>query len=367
MNDKILKEIVERDLHCVLNKYCSEILGIKVKTIYHEQSTKNKGKSEWLHPDMVGFQLTTSNWDSNITNVCKDFSVSKALLYSFELKKSITVDTLREYYFQAVSNSSWANEGYLVAASIDEMDSDLISEIKRLVGAFGIGIIKLDILNPSNSSILFTARRKDVVDGETMNKLYSINPNYREYIQNVSNSLQINTMIQSGWDNVYDYEKLLSKINYKDNKQDVVESKVVELESKSNKELKVSKNKNVEYIDSSIIRETFEKNNVILTFTKPVKCIVENREYIATNWAEILFDMAICFRGKNIDLFNEYVGKSKYFTKSDIYKESVYNKELELYMRPLDANGKYKEMQLLLKIYGVDLFKSELYYVSTKK
>ena len=53
--------------------------------------------------------------------------------------------------------------------------------------------------------------------------------------------------------------------------------------------------------------------------------------------------------------------------KSRKYQEKYLNKELELYMRPLDANGKYKEMQMLLKIYGLDLSKSELYYISTKK
>lgn len=156
---------------------------------------------------MVGFKLTTSNWNNNIIEVCKNFYLSKAVLYSFELKKSISMDTLREYYFQAVSNSSWSNEGYLVTASLDENHIELISEIKRLVGAFGIGIIKLDILNSNNSSILFPAKRRDILDGETMNKLYIINPDYRDFIQDVTNSLQINKLVVSEWDTIEEAKK----------------------------------------------------------------------------------------------------------------------------------------------------------------
>jgi hypothetical protein len=41
------------------------------------------------------------------------------------MKKNLNFTNLREYYFQAVSNSSWANEGYIVALDIDEDESFL--------------------------------------------------------------------------------------------------------------------------------------------------------------------------------------------------------------------------------------------------
>lgn len=59
------------------------------------------------------------------------------------MKKTLNFTNLREYYFQAVSNSSWANEGYIVALDIDEDDS-FLAELKRLNNAFGIGVIKLN-------------------------------------------------------------------------------------------------------------------------------------------------------------------------------------------------------------------------------
>jgi hypothetical protein len=42
-------------------------------------------------------------------------------LTSYEIKKEIKTDSeLKEYYFQAVSNSSWANYGYLVAFEVGD-------------------------------------------------------------------------------------------------------------------------------------------------------------------------------------------------------------------------------------------------------
>jgi uncharacterized protein len=38
------------------------------------------------------------------------------------------MSNLREVFFQAVSNSSWANEGYLEAAEIDTANEKLIKK-----------------------------------------------------------------------------------------------------------------------------------------------------------------------------------------------------------------------------------------------
>ncbi len=69
---------------------------------------------------------------------------------SYELKKEINTNyELKEAYFQAVSNSSWANYGYLVAFEISD---NLIDEIERLNQSFGIGVIELNA-NPYKSKI----------------------------------------------------------------------------------------------------------------------------------------------------------------------------------------------------------------------
>ena len=76
----------------------------------------------------------------------------RARLWSFEVKRQITRATVRHDYFQAVSNSSWANFGYLVAAEIEGQDT--LKEQRMLFAAHGIGLIKLDTENPVDSQVL---------------------------------------------------------------------------------------------------------------------------------------------------------------------------------------------------------------------
>lgn len=378
MNDKILSKLEERDLHCVLNKFCSENLDIKTKTIYHERSTRSKGKSEWLHPDMVGFQLTTSSWDNNIIEVCKNFYISKAILYSFELKKSITIDTLREYYFQAVSNSSWANEGYLVTASLDEDNFELISEIKRLVGAFGIGIIKLDIINPKNSTILFPAKRKDTVDGETMNKLYTINPDYQSYIQDIVKSLQISQFVGMQWDDIKDYNKLYDRIkSYYDQptkKENIEDSKLIPSNISNNIIKEKSIFKSVadfkteasidKSVDNAINKIVLTSRNVQLSYTKPVKCVIGDKVYEPNDWADLLFKISIDLKENNSYYFEKYKEISRLFSEVKKKDYPYYHEGLNLYVASLSINSKYRELQKLLNIYNIDLNKCIIYYES---
>ncbi|MBO7554541.1 MAG: hypothetical protein J6T41_01015, partial [Neisseriaceae bacterium] len=103
-------------------------------------------------------------------------------IYSFELKKELTVANFRECYFQAVSNSSWANEGYLVAADIDE---DLLELIKRSNQSFGIGVIRLNIEEPAQSEILVSAQFKPKLDYIVMNELSAKNPNFQDFLKTI--------------------------------------------------------------------------------------------------------------------------------------------------------------------------------------
>ena len=50
----------------------------------------------------------------------ESLKISSFKLSSHELKIKLTFSNLSEYNFQAASNSSWANEGYLVALEIDD-------------------------------------------------------------------------------------------------------------------------------------------------------------------------------------------------------------------------------------------------------
>ena len=100
-------------------------------------------------------------------------------LTSYEIKKDINTDyELKKSYFQAVSNSSWANYGYLVAFQISD---NLKDEIERLNQSFGIGIIQLKS-NPYESKILFQAKYNEL-DFKTIDKLCRVNEKYEKFIE----------------------------------------------------------------------------------------------------------------------------------------------------------------------------------------
>lgn len=175
----------ERDLHKLLSSYLKNENTFS-KTISHEKSSNSKDNNQkWIHPDMVGIKfLPLKNKSSNalmkLTNKGDAFD-----LFSYEIKKEINTDyELKKCFFQAVSNSSWANYGYLVAFDIS---GDLHSEIDRLSQSFGIGVIELKS-NPFHSEVLFPAQYKSL-DFKTMDKICLINPDFEQFIQQTGHML----------------------------------------------------------------------------------------------------------------------------------------------------------------------------------
>ena len=139
---KVLKSKVyqERDLHRLLSSYLKSQETFS-KTIFHEKSVNSKDDHQkWIHPDMIGVNfLNLKNKSSNsLMKVINQFDAFN--LISYELKREIKSDyELKKCFFQAVSNSSWANYGYLVAFDISQ---NLMGEMERLSQSFGIGIIE---------------------------------------------------------------------------------------------------------------------------------------------------------------------------------------------------------------------------------
>jgi hypothetical protein len=173
------KSYNERDLHRLLSSFLKNT-KIYSKTIFHEQSKYGKDNNQiWTHPDMVGVKFL--NLQTKVSqNFLKSINrVDTFKLSSYELKREINSDTeLKKAYFQAVSNSSWANYGYLVAFEFSDSLSD---EMERLNQSFGIGIIELNA-NPYQSKILFPAIYKDL-DFKTIDKLCKINKEFEQFIE----------------------------------------------------------------------------------------------------------------------------------------------------------------------------------------
>ncbi len=200
----------ERDLHKFLSYYVYTYHHTYTKTIFHETSSKKK-YAQWLHPDIVGVYFSLEQWEPEILDISKDVGNLAIKLYSYELKKELNFSNLRESYFQAVSNSSWANEGYLVAAEIAP-DDEFMDEIKRLSNSFGIGLIKLDVPNPDSSEIIYPARQKEIIDIETMNKISQINPDFRDFLKRVKIDLTSKEIRKEKYDKIIDIEEMIKKL-----------------------------------------------------------------------------------------------------------------------------------------------------------
>lgn len=188
----------ERDLHKILSSFVFSDSHFKsyTKTIYHESSTKKKkGKNEWLHPDIVGIRYLFDDFCEDTRHLMNAMAHNKCKIFSFELKRSIDFSTLREYFFQAVSNSSWANEGYLVALKYDQ-DPDFMDELRRLNSAFGIGFIKLNIEDYTQSEILLSAKENEL-DWNTIDRLCEENPDFKAFINTITSDLKVDMMRNS--------------------------------------------------------------------------------------------------------------------------------------------------------------------------
>ncbi len=175
------KNFEERDLHKLVSTYLKNS-SIYSKTIFHEVSTYGKDSNQiWTHPDMVGIKFLTLHSKTS-QNFLKSVNSSDSFkLYSYELKREINSDSeLKKAFFQAVSNSSWANYGYLVALEISD---SLYDEVERLNQSFGIGVIKLSS-NPYRSRLLFPAKLKDL-DFKTIDKLCKINKDFEKFIEQI--------------------------------------------------------------------------------------------------------------------------------------------------------------------------------------
>lgn len=199
----------ERDLHPLLSAYVYSDAHFKcqTKTIFHEKSLRApKGQNQWLHPDIVGVYFPFSDYEQSTISIIKSMSESAIKLFSFEMKKTINFANLREYFFQAVSNSSWAHEGYLVAFEY-ENNSDLMDEMRRLNNSFGIGFIKLDAENVEQSEIIIAAITKTNVDWETVNRLVEENQDFKEFVDSVIDDNQVGK-IRGKYDKVLEPDDL---------------------------------------------------------------------------------------------------------------------------------------------------------------
>ncbi|RKV09030.1 hypothetical protein DDP43_00495 [Helicobacter pylori] len=204
----------EKNLHPLLVKFLDKDPNFKLlcKTIRHEECKKGKGgECKWNYPDIVGVYFPYNKYfpyngyKEETLKFLHYTGQKRHKLFSFELKKELSFSNLKESYFQAVSNSTWANEGYLVVFGIEDKYKDkVLDELKRLNQSFGIGVIKLES-EISNSKILLPAKEREI-DIPTLNMLIKQSPkDFKPFMAN------INKQIEKGLDTAVDMENFFDE------------------------------------------------------------------------------------------------------------------------------------------------------------
>jgi len=116
-------------------------------------------------------------------------------IYSFNFMTEITMDNFREAFFQTLSNSNWANEGYLVFHKIEETNQKFIrQEMKRLSAFYGIGTILLKVDNLEDTEVISLAEGRNKLDLNFINELISNDENvdFKNFIKNTNEAKKRN-------------------------------------------------------------------------------------------------------------------------------------------------------------------------------
>ncbi len=182
------KKISEADLYPRLADYLNTEHNLFSKRIDEKTSrgTYGKGGNEWLHPDLVATQLLDTYWEDEIKQLHKAYGNKNNKIWAFEVKLIINSTNVRKAFFQAVSNSSWANLGYLVTGEINE---DAIKELEILCNLHGIGVINLGNDDTTESNIIIPAREREI-DWNTANRLAKENKDFRNFIKTIEELLR---------------------------------------------------------------------------------------------------------------------------------------------------------------------------------
>lgn len=196
------KSLTEHDLYPILIDYLKSELKLYCQRIDEKRSKNSRGSggNQWLHPDIVAMQPIDKEWNELIRSCVKQGAGQRVRLWSFEVKKELNGANARKSFFQAVSNSSWANEGYLVATSIS--DSKVEQELRMLSSLHGIGVILLNPENPSESEMMLPSKTRSEVDWQSVNRILVENVDFKDYIELVSTYYQTGRVRAKDWNKV---------------------------------------------------------------------------------------------------------------------------------------------------------------------
>lgn len=176
---------LERELYDPLIAFADSEFNARAVRIDEGTASNRRGPggNKWLYPDVVALEALTAGFNKEVLEAIRESGDRRARLWSFEVKRLLNRSNVREAYFQAVSNSSWANFGYLVAAEIE--GSATLREIQMLYAVHGIGLIQLDHQNPAESIVQIPARERTTVEWSMCSRLAEENSDFAKFMKRV--------------------------------------------------------------------------------------------------------------------------------------------------------------------------------------
>lgn len=193
--------LTEHDLYPLLCRYLHAEFGLYPKRIDEKRASNRNGPKGniWLFPDIVAMEDLGAEWHKDIRDCVRHYGDPRCRLWSFEVKLKLNRSNVREAWFQTVSNSSWSNQGYLVTAEVEGVAT--MKELRLLAAAHGIGLIVLDVEDPTEGSeIRIPARERSDVDWDACNRLAKENVDFRDYIRAVRQFHQTDDIKRGDWD-----------------------------------------------------------------------------------------------------------------------------------------------------------------------
>jgi hypothetical protein len=160
------------------------------------KNSKGAGGNHWLHPDIVAMEPLDQGWHENVQTCVRNGNGQAVRLWSFEVKKELTRGNLRKCFFQAVSNSSWAHFGYLVATGLGD---GVEQELQMLSALHGIGLVLLNTEELFDSQILIPAKEKADVDWQSVNRIVEENADFGDFIELVGIYHQTGKLREREW------------------------------------------------------------------------------------------------------------------------------------------------------------------------
>ena len=193
-----LLNLSEHDLYPMLIDFLHKEFNLYCLRIDEKKSKNLQGSSgnHWLHPDIVALEPIGQKWNDTVRSCVKNSNQTSIRLWSFEVKKHLTKSNIRKYFFQSVSNSSWANYGYLVTTGLD---GNVEPELQMLSSLHGIGVLILNTESLFDSQILIPAKERDKIDWLSVDRIVNENSDFHNYIEQVSIYSQTGKLIKKAW------------------------------------------------------------------------------------------------------------------------------------------------------------------------